>query len=105
MSLFWITVIMLIGVIVAVVTERYGRNVNTLCTMIAPAISFVYVVSLVPTVLAGKTVIETVEWIPAIGLTLSMRLDGLALMFALLILGIGLLIIFYARYFSGHCIY
>ncbi len=99
MSLFWITVIMLIGVIVAVVTERYGRNVNTLCTMIAPAISFVYVVSLVPTVLAGKTVIETVEWIPAIGLTLSMRLDGLALMFALLILGIGLLIIFYARYY------
>jgi multicomponent K+:H+ antiporter subunit A len=28
-----------------------------------------------------------------------MRLDGLALMFALLILGIGLLIIFYARYY------
>ncbi|MDM7859109.1 monovalent cation/H+ antiporter subunit A [Alteromonas sp. ASW11-36] len=99
MSLFWITVIMLIGVIVPVVTERYGRNVNTLCTMIAPAISFAYVISLVPTVLAGNTVIETLEWIPAIGLTLSMRLDGLALMFALLILGIGLLIIFYARYY------
>ncbi|GGW83216.1 monovalent cation/H+ antiporter subunit A [Alteromonas halophila] len=36
---------------------------------------------------------------PSAGLTLSLRVDGLALLFALLILGIGLLIIFYARYY------
>ena len=99
MNLFWISVIMLVGVIVPVLTERFGRTINTLCTMIAPALALAYVVSMMPQVLAGEVIIHSVEWIPAIGLTLSTRLDGLALMFLLLILGIGLLVIFYARYY------
>ncbi|MFC4698916.1 monovalent cation/H+ antiporter subunit A [Glaciecola siphonariae] len=99
MSLFWITAILLIGVLVPVMTERFGRTANTLCTMLAPAVALIYIITLVPSVLAGGTVTEYLEWIPSIGLTLSMRLDGLSLMFSLLILGIGLLIILYARYY------
>jgi multicomponent K+:H+ antiporter subunit A len=99
MSLFWITAILLIGVLIPVLTERLGRTVNTIFTMLAPAIALAYIISLMPAVLAGEVVTEYLEWIPSIGLTLSMRLDGLALMFALLILGIGLLIILYARYY------
>jgi multicomponent K+:H+ antiporter subunit A len=99
MSLFWITAILLVGVLVPVVTERFGRRINTLCTMVAPAIGLIYILSLLPSVLAGNIVTEHLAWIPSVGLTLSMRLDGLALMFALLILGIGLLIILYARYY------
>jgi multicomponent K+:H+ antiporter subunit A len=99
MSLFWITAILLIGVLVPILTERFGRTINTICTMLAPAIALGYVVSLMPTVLAGGVVVEYVEWIPSAGLILSMHLDGLSLMFALLILGIGLLIILYARYY------
>ncbi|AEP30296.1 monovalent cation/H+ antiporter subunit A [Brumicola nitratireducens] len=99
MSLFWITAILLIGVVIPLVTERFGRTLNTIFTMLAPAIALAYIVSLIPAVLAGEIVTEYLEWIPSIGLTLSMRLDGLALMFALLILGIGILIIVYARYY------
>ena len=99
MSLFWITAIMLIGVVVPLLTERFGRTTNTIFTMLAPAIALAYIVSLVPSVLAGNVATEYMQWIPSVGLTLSMRLDGLALMFALLILGIGLLIILYARYY------
>ncbi len=99
MSLFWITAILLIGVLIPVLTERFGRNINTLCTMIAPAIGLAYVISLIPSVVGGEVHLEYLEWIPSVGLILSMRLDGLALMFSLLILGIGLLIIFYARYY------
>ena len=99
MSLFWITAILLIGAIVPVLTERFGRRINTLATMLAPAIALAYVISLLPAVLAGEVIVEYLEWIPSAGLTLSMHLDGLALMFALLILGIGLLIILYARYY------
>jgi multicomponent K+:H+ antiporter subunit A len=99
MSLFWITAILLIGVLMPLLTERLGRTVNTIFTMLAPAIALAYIISLMPAVLAGDVVTEYLEWIPSIGLTLSMRLDGLALMFALLILGIGLLIILYARYY------
>jgi multicomponent K+:H+ antiporter subunit A len=99
MSLFWITLILLMGVLVPVFTERFGRTKNTICTMIAPAIALAYIVSILPAVLSGNVITEYVEWIPSIGLSLSMRLDGLALMFSLLILGIGLLIILYARYY------
>ena len=43
------------------------------------------------------------EWLPQIGLSFSFFIDGLGLFFATLILGIGLLIIVYARfYLSGN---
>lgn len=55
-----------------------------------------------PLIFAGETLIQTWQWIPAIGLYFSFRLDGLALLFALLILLIGLLIIVYARYYLSN---
>ncbi len=50
---------------------------------------------------AGSAASVSLPWAPAIGLALSLRLDGLALLFVLLILGIGLLIIAYARWYLG----
>lgn len=47
----------------------------------------------------GETLVQSWNWIPAVGLSLAFRLDGLTLLFALLILGIGLLIVIYARYY------
>jgi multicomponent K+:H+ antiporter subunit A len=99
MSLFSISAMMLVSVFIPLLTERFGRTANTIATMVVPAIALAYIVSQIPVVLAGNVITETLAWIPSAGLTLSMRLDGLALMFALLILGIGLLIILYARYY------
>jgi multicomponent K+:H+ antiporter subunit A len=48
---------------------------------------------------AGETLIQRLPWIPAAGLDLAFRLDGLGLLFVLLILGIGLLVILYAHYY------
>jgi multicomponent Na+:H+ antiporter subunit A len=43
------------------------------------------------------------EWAPSMGLTLSFNLDALGLLFALLITGIGSLVVLYAsRYLDGH---
>lgn len=39
---------------------------------------------------------ETLEWVPALGISLSLRLDGFALLFVLLITGIGTLVTIYA---------
>ena len=39
------------------------------------------------------------DWMPGLGLNANFMLDGLGLLFAGLILGIGLLIIIYARYY------
>jgi multicomponent K+:H+ antiporter subunit A len=54
-----------------------------------------------PGVLAGEGVLERAEWMPAIGLNAHLRLDGLSLMFALLITGMGVLVIAYAASYLG----
>lgn len=50
----------------------------------------------------GARLIE-LPWAPSLGLSLSFNLDGLGLLFAILIAGIGALIVVYAsRYLAGH---
>ena len=41
----------------------------------------------------------SMAWLPSLGLNLALRLDGLALLFCILILGIGLLVVVYAHYY------
>ncbi|MDP2818373.1 MAG: monovalent cation/H+ antiporter subunit A [Polaromonas sp.] len=54
---------------------------------------------LAPAVFAGEVIRWSVEWLPALGLRLGFRMDGLAWMFALLVLGIGSLVVLYAAYY------
>ncbi len=50
-------------------------------------------------VFSGNTFIQSWEWVPQIGLEVAFRLDGLSMLFTLMILGIGLLVILYASYY------
>ena len=63
------------------------------------ATSLGLLLSMAPQVMAGQTVLNAWPWVPEIGLNLTFRLDGLSLMFAGLILFIGLMIILYAHYY------
>jgi multicomponent K+:H+ antiporter subunit A len=54
---------------------------------------------LAPAAFAGDTQVARLAWLPAYGLDLSLRLDGLGLLFCLLILGIGLLVVLYAAWY------
>jgi len=63
------------------------------------AASLALVLSQAPSVLAGATLVSGWSWIPEAGLNATFRLDGFGLLFALLILGIGLLVILYSRYY------
>src|SRR3546814_8891070 len=49
--------------------------------------------------MAGDVPSAHFEWVPALGLAASFFIDPLGLMFAGMILGIGLLIIIYARFY------
>ncbi|WP_169239226.1 hydrogen gas-evolving membrane-bound hydrogenase subunit E [Candidatus Roseilinea sp. NK_OTU-006] len=66
---------------------------------IAPAIVFVALLAQSPAVLAGQTLSWSVVWIPSLGLHFSLLLDGLSLLFALLVSGIGALVVVYAGYY------
>jgi multicomponent K+:H+ antiporter subunit A len=54
---------------------------------------------LAPPVLGGAVLVERWSWLPGADLNLALRLDGLSLLFTLLIQGIGLLIVLYAHYY------
>ncbi|MDY0022398.1 monovalent cation/H+ antiporter subunit A, partial [Arenimonas caeni] len=65
----------------------------------APVIGLVLLALLTSLVLDEGAARSSREWIPGLGLAFSLRLDGLAWMFAGLVLGIGGLIVLYARYY------
>lgn len=52
-----------------------------------------------PAILSGQTLVETIPWAPELGLTLALRLDGLSLLFALIVTIIGACIAFYTHYY------
>ncbi|HVU11049.1 MAG TPA: hydrogen gas-evolving membrane-bound hydrogenase subunit E [Phototrophicaceae bacterium] len=60
---------------------------------------FFYLLTYLPTVTAGQVVQASLAWVPALGLTLSLYLDGLALLFALIIVGIGTVVALYTGYY------
>ena len=47
----------------------------------------------------GRVVSRTIEWVPSIGLDLTLRVDGFAWLMLLLVFGIGFLVVIYARYY------
>jgi multicomponent K+:H+ antiporter subunit A len=99
MNLLWVVLLPLLGTLVPLLTERFGRNICALSVAVLPAWSLILVLMYAADIFDGEVVRQTMEWIPAIGLDLSFRLDGLSLLFLLLILGIGLLVILYAKYY------
>ena len=99
MNLLWVVLLPLIGTLVPLFTDRFGRNICAFSVALLPAWSLILVLMYASDIFAGEAIRQTISWIPSIGLDLSFRLDGLSLLFLLLILGIGLLIILYARYY------
>ncbi|MEW5851437.1 MAG: hydrogen gas-evolving membrane-bound hydrogenase subunit E [Myxococcota bacterium] len=55
-----------------------------------------------PTVTAGGSVSERHDWVPALGVQLSFHLDGLALLFTLLVTGMGAVVLAFSNDYLGH---
>jgi multicomponent Na+:H+ antiporter subunit A len=63
----------------------------------------VYFSSLLPAVVRGEALVFPFPWVPGLDVQLSFYADGLSLLFAILISGIGALILIYAgAYLAGH---
>ena len=85
-----------------------GGNVSFLARRIASILAlvtgglFFYFLRFVPLINQGQTLGVAFDWIPDFGLRLSLALDGLSLLFALLITGIGTLVLVYASGYLAH---
>ncbi len=101
MTLALLIALPLLGTVLPLLAERHGRSLCAVAAAVAPLIGLVLLLGQRSQVFAGEVLLLKWEWLPSIGLNFSLRLDGLGFLFALLILGIGLLVILYARYYLG----
>src|SRR5690625_8040188 len=70
-----------------------------LLPMIVAVSLFSYLLFYIPQIANGKTFLHSISWIPSYGINFTTYLDGLSLIFALLITGIGTLVILYSIYY------
>jgi multicomponent K+:H+ antiporter subunit A len=90
-----------VGSLCAAMLPRNARNgAATLAGAFALATA-VLAATLYGDVNDGGVVRAGLAWLPQWGLSLSLRLDGLAWVFTLLVSGVGTLVVFYARYYMS----
>ncbi len=99
MNLLGVVLIPFLGAGAAAYFARARRAAGAWAAGGVAALSLSFLAPLLPAAFSGETLVQSVAWAPAVGLNLAFRLDGLAMLFALLILAIGLLIILYAHYY------
>ena len=86
------------GFIVAALAPLFHRAVGRwtgAVLALLPAGLFVWFATFLPLVAAGETARMIFPWLPGLGINLSFYVDGLSLLFALLISGIGTFILLY----------
>jgi multicomponent Na+:H+ antiporter subunit A len=92
-----------VAAVLAPFIHRFAGAFSGWILALVPAAIFAYLLGHAETVIGGGAVASVIEWIPAYGINLSFFVDGLGLLFALTISGVGTLIILYAgSYLAGH---
>ena len=93
----------LVAAVLAPLLEKgLGRRAAPLLALV-PAALFVSFVRRVPEISAGGMRTASVDWIAELGVSLSFRLDGLSLLMALVVTGVGAVVLLYAgSYMEGH---
>jgi len=98
--------IIIIGFLAAIAApfiHRWLPRLSGPILCIYPLIFFGYLFSMIPAVSEGEKMVLTHQWFPSLGINLNFLVDGLSLIFGLIISGIGAIIVFYASsYLKGH---
>jgi len=99
MTLSLVVLLPFIGAALAPLFSMAGRTAIAIAASVPPLIALLALFPTWPTIAEGGVIRESYTWLPSLGITLGFRLDGLSLLFTLLILIIGVLVILYSRYY------
>ena len=98
--LHWATISPFLLAIFIPLLYKYFRKIHTgWFVLILPLVLFIYYFNYLPVTRDGGTVMEHVPWVPSLGINFDLYVDGLSLLFALLITGIGVLVVLYSIYY------
>ena len=90
-----------IGAIAAAGLPRHARTSAAVLSWTVALASVVCLAVLWPRFQDGEILRLDIPWIPSLGLNLVLRLDGVSWLFSALVLGIGALVVLYARYYMS----
>ncbi|WP_292043912.1 MULTISPECIES: monovalent cation/H+ antiporter subunit A [unclassified Brevundimonas] len=76
-----------------------ARNAAAALAWTASLAGVISLLALYPTIASGETVRLAWEWLPTLDIAFRIRVDGFAWLFALIVQGIGALVVLYARYY------
>jgi multicomponent Na+:H+ antiporter subunit A len=91
---------LVVGLGLVVAGRRAGRGA-ALVGALPSVVTLLWLAPRAGTALGGDPVTESFDWVPQLGLTLDLRLDGFAALFVLLVSGIGVLVFLYAGPYLG----
>ncbi|MCG7408794.1 Na+/H+ antiporter subunit A [Paenibacillus sp. ACRRX] len=90
------------AMLVPLLYKYFNRLVHTgWFVLLVPMSIFVYLLQYIPGVAAGDTYKYTLSWIPSLDVNLISYVDGLSLLFGLLISGVGSLVIIYSIFYMS----
>jgi len=101
MSLILILVLPFIGSLCAAFLPTNARNAEAWLAGLVALSCFILVASLYPQVVDGGVIRTDFAWAPALGLQFTLRMDGYAWLFSLIVSGMGALVVLYARYYMS----
>lgn len=67
--------------------------------LVIPVLLFIYYTTFIGTTMDGGHAVSELQWIPSLGISIVSYLDGLSLLFSLLITGIGALVVLYSIFY------
>ncbi|MDQ8727686.1 monovalent cation/H+ antiporter subunit A [Bradyrhizobium sp. LHD-71] len=90
-----------IGSVFAATVSSNARNSEAWLAGAVALSCLILIIAAYPAIVANGAIRSEFDWIPALGLSFSLRMDGFAWMFAVLVSGIGFLVVLYARYYMS----
>src|SRR5690606_36427636 len=86
-----------------IVTGKFFRGKAAIISALLPLGLFVYFISFISRISSGEVITQSYNWAPSFGVNLGFTLDGLSLLFSLMITGIRFLVFLYtSNYLKGH---
>ncbi|MBP2240480.1 multicomponent Na+:H+ antiporter subunit A [Cytobacillus eiseniae] len=101
MSLLHLAIIspFLFAIIIPILYKLFRQVHTGWFVLPLPILLFSYFISFISSTSNQEIITESVPWIPALGVDFIAKVDGLGLLFALLITGIGSLVVLYSIYY------
>lgn len=102
----WIHVMVLTPFIFATIVpylyKKFNQKIHTgWFVFLIPVFIFAYLITFIPEISGGNTFMKILPWLPSYNIDFAIYMDGLSLIFALLIAGIGALVVLYSIYYMS----